>query len=157
MIFVLLGTQDAPFHRIIQLVREMVESTDWSEEVVIQSGVTPVQWENRYVMVQPFFDKEAFQEHFKNARLIITHGGAGTIFEAMNEKKKTLVIPRQAMYAEHVDDHQLELTEMLSRLEYVEMYQSGLLLDALKQLEVREYRTYEANHELVNYMKRSLI
>lgn len=156
MIFVLLGTQDAPFPRLIELIHELTQVENFQEEVIVQAGVTPVAWTNPQVKVQSLFDKDVFQANLKAARLIITHGGAGTIFEALNEHKKTIVVPRRAKFAEHVDDHQLELTEMLADLGCIEMYQSGPMIDTIRKTEHQTYTIYEPDHTLVHYIQRRL-
>lgn len=154
MIFVLLGTQDASFTRLTNMVRELVQTPNWQEEVIIQSGTTPIEWGNEHVQVSPFFEKSVFQTHFKNARIIITHGGAGTMFEALNENKKTIVIPRLAQFGEHVDDHQLELATMFSDLGYLEIHQYGHLVDTINKVEITLYNKYEANHKLAEHIQR---
>ncbi len=49
----------------------------------------------------------------KEARIIITHGGAGSIIFALQFRKPTIVVPRLKRYGEHINDHQLELTKKL--------------------------------------------
>lgn len=156
MIFVLLGTQDAPFSRLIELIYDLVQTPGFDEDVIVQAGTTPVLWKSRHVTVQPLFNKTEFQTHLKEARLVITHGGAGTIFEALSERKKTIVVPRQAKHREHVDDHQFELTEMLADLQCIEMYHSGDLIDIIRRVEQNEYTTYEPDHTLIHYIQRRL-
>lgn len=45
--------------------------------------------------------------------MLITHGGAGTMVNAVKRGKRVIVVPRLARYGEHVDDHQLELAKRL--------------------------------------------
>ena len=51
--------------------------------------------------------------------ILITHGGAGTMVDAAKRGKRTVAVPRLARYGEHVDDHQLELTEQLHSMNLV--------------------------------------
>lgn len=156
MIFVLLGTQDAPFTRLTDLVRTLAESANWQEPIIIQSGKTRIAWGNPNVHVVPFFEKEVFQTHFQDARLIITHGGAGTLFEAMAAQKKTIVIPRLYQFGEHVDNHQLELTTLFAEQGYVEMYREGALETLISTTENKTYRIYQPNHTLIEHIQRRL-
>lgn len=152
MIFVLFGTQDAQFKRLLQLVKDLAFSNIYDDEIVIQAGVTEVEWSHPKVRSAAFFKKEEFNELFQKAEIIITHGGAGTMFEAISAGKKTLAIPRLAQFGEHIDDHQVELTSELARLGYLEMYQSGSLNDAITTLNNKEYKEYIKTSELIEYM-----
>jgi len=48
-----------------------------------------------------------------NARIIITHGGPGSIILALSNGKVPIVVPRQRKFSEHVDDHQVLFTKKL--------------------------------------------
>ena len=65
----------------------------------------------------------------KEARIVITHGGTGTIINALRLGKKVIAIPRLKKYKEHVDDHQLELLTTFSEAGYI------LLASNMKDLE----------------------
>lgn len=156
MIFVLLGTQDAPFTRLTNMILELVEDDTWSEEIVIQAGVTPVSWENQYVTVAPFFEQTVFHRYFQEARIIITHGGAGTLFEALSAQKKTIVVPRRAEYGEHIDNHQLELSEYFAKEGYVTLGDSESLQRIIEKTSKQTFKKYEANKSLVKHIQRRL-
>lgn len=157
MIFVLLGTQDAPFTRLIDMIHELVLENDWTEQVIIQSGTTKVTWEHPNVLIQPFFDVKTFKKHFKNARMIITHGGAGTMFEALEMEKKIIVVPRLRKYLEHVDDHQIELAEVFAKRGHVEVYQFGKMRTLISKVEQQMYRKYEPQRELIAHIERTIV
>jgi beta-1,4-N-acetylglucosaminyltransferase len=46
--------------------------------------------------------------------VVVTHGGYGTIIEALRLGKVPVVMPRRRKYQEHVDDHQVDLAEELA-------------------------------------------
>jgi UDP-N-acetylglucosamine transferase subunit ALG13 len=46
----------------------------------------------------------------RRADAIVCHAGVGTIMTALSVGKHPVVLPRLAMYGEHVDDHQLQIT-----------------------------------------------
>ena len=93
MIFVTVGSQKFPFDRLIKKVDQMVREQLLAEEVFIQTGAS------RHVPA------ELFAEWMENCTVLITHGGAGTMVDAVKRGKKTVVVPRLARYGEHVDDH----------------------------------------------------
>lgn len=53
------------------------------------------------------------QKYNKEARIIITHGGPASFIDVLSLGKTPIVVPRQAKYNEHVNDHQLEFARQL--------------------------------------------
>ena len=116
MIFVTVGSQKFPFDRLIQKVDQMIRAGLIQEEVFIQTGTGKYVPSCRH---QAFYRQEHFQELMEACGILITHGGAGTMVDAVKRGKKTIVVPRLARYGEHVDDHQLELTGRFHALKLV--------------------------------------
>jgi len=52
-------------------------------------------------------------ETIKKAHVVICHGGAGTVFLALSLGKIPILIPRDASFGEHVDNHQLEFARKM--------------------------------------------
>lgn len=116
MLFVTVGSQKFPFDRLIKKVDQMLREGLIQEEVFIQTGTSG------YVPACPhqaFCEGARFEELLEACDILITHGGAGTMMEAAKRGKKIVAVPRLARYGEHVDDHQLELTERLHRMNLV--------------------------------------
>lgn len=109
MIFVILGTHELEFKRLL----EYLEKMDIKEEVIIQSGNTKFV-SNKYKVI-PFLDQNDFNQYIKESTLVITHGGVGSILTALRHKKKVITMPRLSKYNEHNDDHQLEICNKLSK------------------------------------------
>jgi beta-1,4-N-acetylglucosaminyltransferase len=110
MILVTVGMHDEPFDRLVRAADEMASLVE--EPVVIQRGVsryTPTA--SRYF---DFADEIQMQEWLSEARIMIAHGGAGTILGALKEGKPLVIAPRLRHFGEHFDDHQLELAEALA-------------------------------------------
>ena len=116
MLFVTVGSQKFPFDRLIKKVDQMLREGLIQEEVFIQTGTSG------YVPACPhqaFCEGARFEELLEACDILITHGGAGTMMEAAKRGKKTVAVPRLARYGEHVDDHQLELTEQLHKMNLI--------------------------------------
>lgn len=116
MIFVTVGSQKFPFDRLIKKVDQMLREGLIQEEVFIQTGTSG------YAPACPhqtFCERARFEELLETCDILITHGGAGTMVDAAKRRKKTVAVPRLARYGEHVDDHQLELTEQLHKMNLV--------------------------------------
>ncbi len=50
------------------------------------------------------------QKYYDQSSILITHSGTSSIIEGLKRLKKVIVVPRQKKYGEHVDNHQLEIT-----------------------------------------------
>lgn len=55
----------------------------------------------------PFLPGDALGEHMRGARVVITHGGPGTVVQARESGHLPIVVARDPELGEHVDDHQL--------------------------------------------------
>jgi len=111
MIFVSVGTHEKPFNRLIGEINRLIKEKVIEEDIFIQAGYhsnsTPLcKFEN-------FIPIEEMDARMDEARVIIIHGGLGSIFQSLMHKKIPIVVPRQKKYLEHVDDHQVINTEIL--------------------------------------------
>ena len=59
--------------------------------------------------------QEQFNNLIKEADLVITHGGVGSIMSAVKLGKKVIAVPRLKKYDEHVNDHQLEIVDTFKK------------------------------------------
>ena len=109
MIFVTVGSQKFPSNRLIKKVDQMVQESTITEEVLIQTGASD--YTPSHCRYQPFYNRALFSEMLGSCTILITHGGTGTIIDAVKRGKKAIVVPRLSRYGEHVDDHQMELTQ----------------------------------------------
>ena len=119
MILMLCGTQKQDFSRMVQLAEELSEA----HEVVVQAGHT--KFESSNMQIFDFITSDELTKLYDRADYIVTHGGAGSIFQAVKAGKKTLVFPRLASFGEHVDDHQLQLAGKLEQLGYLHVFNDG--------------------------------
>lgn len=146
MIFVTVGSQKFPFNRLLKKVDQLVKEQVITEEVFIQAGTAD--YIPSCCHCQAFYGREQFGEMLKACRVLITHGGAGTIIDAVKRRKKTIVVPRLSKYGEHVDDHQLELPLRLHQMNLIYTCQDeNELPDALAAIERHEFHTYHSNTE----------
>lgn len=111
MIFASLGTMDMPFERMAKAVDEFAATTD--DDVVVQTGYTPYNY-NNVSKVFSFCTKEEMQKYIDEADILILQGGWGAISEAMEKKKRIVVIPRYDK-TEHIHD-QFQLIRKLDSL-----------------------------------------
>ena len=117
MIFVTVGTQDKPFERLIRAVEQAVESGKITDEVIVQAGNT--HYESKVLNVLNYVPFDKFNEYIAKADIIITHGGVGSILNALKLKKKIIAVPRLKKYGEHINDHQLQVIQKMNEDGYI--------------------------------------
>lgn len=138
MVFVTVGSQKFPFDRLLCKVDELIQGGVIREEVIAQTGTSGYQ--PRYFDSRPFYDRESFEALLDRCEMVIAHGGAGTISNAMSRRKKIIVVPRLARYGEHVDDHQLQLMEALGKRGFLcPCPDLDRLAEALEEAKTRSY------------------
>ena len=119
MILVLCGTQKQSFTRMIKEVEKLAND----HEVIVQAGHS--EYHSDKMEIFDFISREMLKVLYERAAYIMTHGGAGSIFQGIKAGKKTIVFPRLAKYGEHVDDHQLQLAGKLEKLGYLLVFNEG--------------------------------
>lgn len=110
MIFASLGTMDMPFYRMAKAVDEF--AFHCNEKVIVQTGHTDYVYQHAQAF--KFCTKEEMRDYIAKADVLILQGGWGAISEAMEMKKRIVVIPRHDK-TEHIHD-QFQLVEKLDSL-----------------------------------------
>ena len=115
MILVTVGTEKLPFNRLMKWIDNLIQQNlinPQQEEIVIQYGSCNIlpKGANNYALLP----QDKFRDFVSQARLIIAHCGEGTIDLLADYTKSFVLVPRSEDFAEHVDDHQLELAEKLA-------------------------------------------
>lgn len=111
MIFVSVGNHYLGFDRLVKKMDEI--AGEINEKVIMQIGCS------RY---KPFnaeyFDFiDNFEEILRlnrEARVVVSHAGAGSIITALNQETPIIIVPRLKVFKEHLDDHQLEIANAFS-------------------------------------------
>lgn len=108
MIFVTVGTQLA-FDRLISTVDNW--NHDKGLKFFIQTGPSAI--EPKHADFARFIDPSKADQLFKEAELIISHAGMGSILTALRYQKPIIIMPRLARLGEHRNDHQLATCKWL--------------------------------------------
>jgi len=117
MILVLLGTQDKPFSRILNAIQKEIDAKNITEEVIVQAGIT--KFESKNMEIFSLIANAKYQKLLDKADLVITHGGVGSIIDAIKKNKKVIAVPRLKEYGEHVNNHQLEIINHFKEKKYI--------------------------------------
>ena len=87
----------------------------------------------------------------------MTHAGAGSIITALECGAIVVVVPRLKKFGEAYDDHQLELSEVLSRKGYVKVvYDVKKLESALEEIHKIKSPNVNSNKKLINFLRKYL-
>ena len=105
MIFVTVGT--TPFDSLI----EYLDKLEIEEEIILQisKDAKYIPKNKKYFEFIPNIN-----EYYEKASLIITHAGAGSIYNLLEKNKKIIIVPN----IERVDNHQLDITEYMKKENY---------------------------------------
>jgi len=149
MIFVTVGTDEHPFDRLIREVDSLKERGIIREEVFVQIGFA-----RTHPAHCPFAEVLTYQEmenRMRDARIVITHGGPGSIMPVLYSGKVPIVVPRRKRYGEVVDDHQVSFARKLEKEGRI------ILVEAIKDLGavIEEYDTRA--RELTSRIKKDRI
>jgi UDP-N-acetylglucosamine transferase subunit ALG13 len=112
VIFVTVGS-DKGFPRLLYAVDHLKASRVIQDDVTMQIGRTP-DFSSEVCKVVQFLSPAEYEQYMRDASVVICHGGAGTIIQALQAQKVPVVMPRRKHYGEHVDDHQLEGSQRLA-------------------------------------------
>ena len=117
MIFVTLGTQDKSFVRLLEAIDLECDKKNICEKVIVQAGYT--KYESKNMEIFDLVSPKELDKYMKDASIVITHGGVGSILTALKFNKKVIAAPRMAKYAEHTNDHQVQIINEFERCGYI--------------------------------------
>jgi len=130
LIFVTVGNHNQGFGRLIKKMDEIAGTIN--EKVIMQVGYTTY----KPVNAEYFSFVGSFEEILRlnrEAQVVVSHAGAGSIITALKEKTPVIVVPRLKKYNEHMNDHQLEIAKAMSKNKNVTViYDVEALDDCLK-------------------------
>ncbi|ODG93166.1 beta(1,3)galactosyltransferase EpsH [Gottfriedia luciferensis] len=149
MIFVTVGSQKFQFNRLLRKIDSLIEDEKLkSTEIFAQIGYSD--YTPKYYEFKKFLDKSEFTRILHKSNVVITHGGTGSIINAIKNNKKVIALPRLSEYGEHVDNHQLEITSQFSESGIIVSVENENELDkALIDIHSRELTPYVSNTENV--------
>lgn len=139
MIFVILGTQDKKFPRLLEAIQKQIDNGKISkkEEIIVQSGST--KFESKNMKIIDYMPINQFEEFIDRADLIICHAGVGTILTALQKGKKIIAAARLKEFGEHVNDHQTQILENFTKKKYILGLEDFEKLDEL----IEKSKTFE--------------
>lgn len=146
LIFVILGTQDKPFTRLLKQIEKEIKKGNIKEKVVVQAGITDYKSDN--MEIYDLIPMSEFKENIKKSDYIITHGGVGSILDSLKCNKKVIAVPRLKEFGEHENDHQVQIVKKFEQLKYIKgCYKIEELGNIIKQLPNFVPQKYKSNNQ----------
>lgn len=106
------------FTRLFETIDELCdEGVLQGKEIIAQVGFE--RYKSKNFETFDMASDADFKELISKADLIITHAGTGTVTSCLKQKKKVIIFPRMIEYDEHYDNHQLELSNLFEKNNFV--------------------------------------
>jgi len=112
LIFVTVGTHYQKFTRLVQKMDYI--AANLSEEVIIQYGHTTI--DIKHARGHDFIDTDTYNSLLNDARVIVTHDGAGAMIASISAGKQVVVVPRLQQYGELLYRNRAELAKKLESM-----------------------------------------
>lgn len=156
MILISCGTEKYPFNRLVVMTQELAARHP-QRHFIYQNRVMDVIPQGKNITVQRMLPYQEFRAAIQQCEHYICHAGIGSIVTALAEGVMPLVIPRRHEFGEHVDDHQLQITEKLVGLGMIRVFHSLAELEALVAGDEQEGISYQfQNQPLLDDIKKTV-
>jgi UDP-N-acetylglucosamine transferase subunit ALG13 len=135
MIFVTVGNHYQSFDRLIKKVDEIAPRLP--QEIVVQKGYSRYTPQNTKYF--DFVPLKSAMEYIRKSDLVVSHAGFGTIILCKEYGVPLLIFPRRKKYSEHMNDHQIDIANVLEERKdnciyvvYEEDHLEGKIVEILK-------------------------
>ena len=142
MIFLCVGSREYQFDRLLKEIDNLLKENKIDEEVFAQIGQS--NYKPKHYQYVRYMSPDDFRQKQLDADLIISHGGTGALVAALKLGKKVIAVPRLVKYQEHIDDHQIQVCDMLEKQQYIKVVYEmsdlyGMIQQVKKQKAVKQY------------------
>lgn len=154
MIFVTVGTHEQSFIRLIKKIDELKGKGIIKDDVFMQIGYTK-DYIPKHCDYKELITCEEMDKFCTDARIIITHGGPGSIMLPFKMEKVPIVVPRNPKYNEHIDEHQMLFSAKLKSFnKIIEVLDIDDLEDIILNYEKYASKCYtDSNNRLKEFVK----
>ena len=116
-IFVTVGTDHHPFHRLINWCDSWISDRGLPRaQMLIQCGTSRPP---RHAYGKAHLGRNEIQNLLERASAVVTHGGPASIMQARAHGHLPIVVPRVHRLGEHVDDHQVRFAHRIAAEGYI--------------------------------------
>lgn len=115
MILVTVGSTLFPFQRMTTLVEHLAHVLPKKETILYQYGHAAPHFLDTKIDAHPFLPHTELIRYMRRSDIIICHGGPATIYQALSFGKIPWVLPREQMYGEHLNNHQVDFARFMAK------------------------------------------
>jgi len=146
-VFVTVGTTE--FSNLIKNVDLKIGQMD-QYDVEAQIGTS--KYIPKYINYYRYTDYMA--DRIEWADIVITHGGAGTVYDLLEKQKKTIVVPNPNVRG----NHQIEIANFVNENNFaIALRNQEGLLDALSDCKNKSFESYSNNSDdLINFLAKKI-
>jgi len=142
LIFLCVGSREYQFDRLLKKIDNLLKENKIDEEIFAQIGQS--NYIPKHYQYVRYMSPDDFRQKQLDADLIISHGGTGALVAALKLGKKVIAVPRLVKYQEHIDDHQIQVCDMLEKQQYLKVVYEmsdlyGMIQQVKKQKAVKQY------------------
>ncbi|MEV6284953.1 glycosyltransferase [Kribbella sp. NPDC051770] len=113
-VLVILGTDHHHFGRLVGWVDDFLELPGHEgRTALVQHGSTPAPRRAKGLGIVAYDELQALM---RQATAVVSHGGPATMFEVRKQGRKPIVVPRDPLLNEHVDQHQQQFSRRMGAL-----------------------------------------
>lgn len=99
-------------YRFDRLIDRIVDITVPDDEIIWQLGYTARTGLSGEI--HGLMPTDELIERARDADVVLTHAGVGTILQMLDHGVSPVVVPRRKAWNEHIDDHQLQIWQLLN-------------------------------------------
>lgn len=150
MIFVCAGSLKYNFDRLFSYLDKLIlDGLIKPEDIVVQSTIIP----DRKVSYKTIerLSHDEYEQMIKDSDFVICHAGVGTIMNGLYNKKKIILVPRESVNKEHIDNHQFQISDKFFSLNYcLVAHNYEELKKCVCDVESHKFSQFESNTEKFN-------
>ncbi len=154
MILVTVGSSMFPFFRMTTLVAQLAHTITRHEPIIFQYGHAAPDFLDRHTKAYAFLPHRTQLGYIRDARLIICHGGPATIYEALSFGKIPWVLPREARYGEHLNNHQVDFADFMAEHRLIHRITPHTPLTDIYGIRTNIAPVRKTNMRLIGYLTR---
>ncbi|MEM7257041.1 MAG: glycosyltransferase [Pseudomonadota bacterium] len=109
-----MGTNDYPFNRLYQYIKNDPLYRDDRCEWFVQSGAASIDEKPACGTVSTLIPRADMETLVQNSALVISHCGIGSLNLMLKYRKRTIFVPRVSQHGEFSDDHQLQIAQEIN-------------------------------------------
>lgn len=133
-VFVTVGNDRRDFSRLFRLLSKIDASKELS--VLVQTGYSRTDDIPDNFSKVDFLTREEFANYLSTSKVVICHAGAGTLLSCLRIGKRPFVLPRLKKYAEHIDDHQLDIFNEFVQNKWCSLFDGEINITESKLIKV---------------------